>query len=72
MWLSQLLYDGRFAVGQFVQATIWDLWPIFLSLFLDIFLRQLRICRVCSFQLMFGLTNAVYLVSESRGTNAHV
>jgi hypothetical protein len=74
---SKLYYDRR-SVG--CQAPIWDLRPI--SLLRSIIFRQLRISwcgapsltrsRVCSFQLLLGITSAASLMSESDRTHEHI
>jgi hypothetical protein len=78
---SNVTADGQSASLSRCQEPIWDpqLIPLLLSL---IIFRQLRVgwCgapslmrgRVCSFQLLLGLTSAVFLGSESRQSQRYI
>jgi hypothetical protein len=81
LWWLHITVDGQSASLSWCQVSIWDPRPIFSLLSLIIF-RQLRVCwcempsltrsRVCSFQFLLGITNAVFLRSEFHGTHEHI
>jgi hypothetical protein len=72
--------DGQSANLSWCQSPIWDLWRIVLCLI--IVFRLLWVYSygapslmrgwVCSFQLLLGLANAVFLGSESHETHDHI
>jgi hypothetical protein len=71
---SYLTTDGKSASLSWYQATTWELRPTFLShhwrLSLDIYVLVTS-GWVCNLGLLLGLTSAVCLRFESRGTHAH-
>jgi hypothetical protein len=67
---SHLTSDGQLASLCWGQATIWDQWPIFLLFFLEIILRQLRLCY-SKFEVDFATDNQKILLDFGTPFEVH-